>query len=483
MNPALKYKLTTIVRSFFIAAFLLINGCCGKDPGPEPPVQDPYDPLIADDYSNIASKSYSYLWGPYNLHDPTIIKHGGNYYIFSTDVAYGPNGDCGIMWRKSTDLVNWTFLGWVFDGVPPKALAFMEANQPGYEQLSIWAPFIYKVNDTYRLYYSVPGNNGLKLACIALATSTSPEGPWNDEGVVISCLPADSYNAIDPSVVVDMVNGKHWMCYGSYSSGLYLVELDPSTGLLNTPGDKGKLIAKRTNFNDAIEGGELLYNAELNRYYLFVSYDWLEDNYNVRVGRADSPEGPYYDINGNDMAAAGDNFPMITARYMFDYHSGWQGFGHNAVLYENGKYFYVSQARLGADIYCMDLHIRRMVWSETQWPTISPERYVNVPQTTISSADLAGDWEHIELMNTTAFNKSVIIKLASNGMIEGITGSTWTFENNILTLTLRNGSETYKCHVMNEWDWEKRQRTLVYTGMTSGGKNCWGKKTEEFKKE
>lgn len=478
-----KRKLNTVFSSLFIIALLFLNRCGCDDPDPPVVIQDHYDPLIADNYSNIASQSYSYLWGPYNLHDPTIIKHGGSYYIFSTDVAYGPNGDCGIMWRKSTDLVNWTFLGWVFDGVPPKALAFMEANQPGYDQLAIWAPFIHKVNSTYRLYYSVPGNNGLKLACIALATSTSPEGPWNDEGVVISCLPADDYNAIDPSVVVDKDNGKHWMCYGSYSSGLYLVELDPVTGLLKTPGDKGKLIAKRTNIHDAIEGGELLYNPELDKYYLFVSYDWLEDNYNVRVGRADSPEGPYYDINGNDMAAAGDNFPMITARYRFDNHSGWQGFGHNGVLYENGKYFYVSQARLGADKYCMDLHIRRMVWSETQWPTISPERYVNVPQTTILSSDLVGDWEHIELVSTNAFNESVIIKLASNGMIEGVTGSSWTYENNILTLTLRNGSETYKCHVMNEWDWEKRQRTLVYTGMTNGGKNCWGKKTEEFKKE
>ena len=174
---------------------------------------------------------------------------------------------------------------------------------------------------------------------------------------------------------------------------------------------------------------------------------------------------------------------MITARYRFDDHSGWQGFGHNGVLYESGKYFCVSQARLAEDKYCMDLHVRRMVWSETQWPTISPERYVNVPQTTILPADLVGDWEHIELISTTAFNQSAIIKLASGGMIEGVTGSTWTFENNILTLTLRNGTDVFKCHVMNEWDWEKDQRTLVYTGMTNGGKNCWGKKTEEFKKE
>lgn len=36
-----------------------------------------------------------------------------------------------------------------------------------------------------------------------------------------------------------------------------------------------------------------------------VSCDWLEDDYNVRVGRSDRPGGPYLDIHGNDMAARG----------------------------------------------------------------------------------------------------------------------------------------------------------------------------------
>lgn len=474
-------RVKRFIHCFFLAASLMFQGC--RDHGPDGPVQDPYDPLIPDDYSSIASQAYMYLWGPYNLHDPTIIKHGDYYYILSTDVAYGPNGKCGIMLRKSKDLVQWSFLGWVFNGVPPIPLAFMSAHQPGYQQLSIWAPFIIKVNDTYRLYYSVPGNNNLKLACIALATATSPEGPWTDKGIVISCLPEDNFNAIDPSVVIDKNNGRHWMCYGSYSSGLYLVELDPLTGMLKTSGDRGKLIAFRSNYMDAIEGGELLYNPELNKYFLFVSYDWLEDNYNVRVGRADSPEGPYYDIMGNDMAAPGDNYPMITAMYKFNNHSGWQGFGHNGVLNDAGKYYYVSQARLGADKYCMDLHIHRMVWSESGWPVISPERFANVPQTTMTSADLVGEWEHIELITTSAFNTSTTVNLAANGTLEGITGSSWTYRNNILTLSLRNGSDVVKCQVMNEWDWEKRQRTLVYTGMTAGGKNCWGKRSDAFIKK
>ncbi|MEI8224402.1 MAG: arabinan endo-1,5-alpha-L-arabinosidase [Bacteroidota bacterium] len=460
----------------FIVVILALLQCKKDKPIPDIPPQDPYNPYIADDYSNIADQSNSSLWGSFNLHDPTIIKDGEFFYIFSTDVAYGPNGKCGIMYRRSNDLVQWSFLGWVFNGIPPIPLAFMQANQTGYQQLSLWAPFIIKISDTYRLYYSVPGNNGLKLACIALATSSSPEGPWTDQGIVITCFPADNYNAIDPAVIVDQVNGKHWMTYGSYSAGIFIVELDPLTGKILHDGDKGNLVACRSNYDSAIEGSEILYNPEISRYYLFVSYDWLEDNYNVRVGRADKPEGPYYDINGNDMAASGDNIPMITARYKFKYHAGWQGFGHCGLLRDGTDYYYVSQARLGSNKYIMDLHIHRMVWSSTGWPTISPERYVNVPQTTITSTSLFGKWEHIDLVNTASFNESITIDLAANGMISGVTNSDWQFQDGTLTLSFNSGAKTYYCKVFNEWDWELKKRTLAYSGMTREGISGWGKK-------
>jgi arabinan endo-1,5-alpha-L-arabinosidase len=454
----------------------ILLSCKRDDNGTPDPEDDLYNPNIADEYGNIASLGNSSLWGSFNLHDPTIIKHSEYYYIFSTDVAYGPNLKCGIMYRRSKDLVHWEFLGWVFNGVPPLPLAFMQANQPGYQQLSLWAPFIIKVGDIYRLYYSVPGNNNVKLSCIALATSSSPGGPWTDQGIVISCLPEDNFNAIDPSVIIDHENGRHWMTYGSYSAGIFIVELNPLTGKILNTGDKGKILAKRSNYGNAIEGSEILYNPDLGKYYLFVSYDWLEDNYNVRAGRADKPEGPYYDINGNDMASAGDNFPMITARYKFRYHSGWQGFGHCGLLYDEGKYYYVSQARLGSNKYFMDLHIHRMVWSESGWPTISPERYVNVPQTNITSSDLVGKWEHIRLVSTATFNESIIIDLSSNGTVSGFTGSSWSYLNGTLTINLNNNSEIFHCHVFNEWDWEMKQLTLAYSGSTSGGISGWGKK-------
>jgi arabinan endo-1,5-alpha-L-arabinosidase len=309
-----------------------------------------------------------------------------------------------------------------------------------------------------------------------MVTLFMSQSAWTDEGIVISCLPSDNYNAIDPSVVIDQDNGKHWMTYGSYFAGIFIVELDPATGKILNNGDKGKLLAYRKQYMDAIEGSEILYNPELDKYYMFVSYDWLEDNYNVRVGRADQADGPYYDITGAGMAAVGDNYPMITAKYKFNYHSGWQGFGHCGLLRDVNDYFYVSQARLGSNKYLMDLHIHRMVWTSSGWPTISPERYADIPQTTISTVDLVGKWEHIDLAMTASFNESIRIEFASNGTSNGVQFSTWSFKDGLLTLSFHDGKDVYQCRVFNEWDWELRQSTLVYSGMTEKGRSGWGKK-------
>ncbi|HOK99237.1 MAG TPA: arabinan endo-1,5-alpha-L-arabinosidase [Bacteroidales bacterium] len=468
-----------ISYALFCALGLWCTSCSDKSDEPaDNPVN--YDPNIPDDYSSIAGKENAAKWGPYNLHDPSIIKHNGTYYIYSTDVAYGPNGQCGIMFRQSKDLVQWQFNGWLFDGVPAKELAFMQTYQTGYRQESIWAPYIIKVGDQFRLYYSVPGNDNLKLACIGLATSTSPSGPWNDEGIVISCLPSDNYNAIDPSVVVDAETGRHWMTYGSYSSGIYIVELDPATGFRKNTNDKGKLLAFRKRVHDAIEGSEIIYNPELKKYFLFVSYDWLEDTYNVRVGRSDKPEGPYLDYFGNDMAAVGDNFPVITAQYGFKGHPGWQGFGHCGLLRDSNQYFYVSQARLASNKYLMVLHVHRMLFTSDGWPVIAPERYVNVPQYAITADSLVGKWEVIYLSSVTKQNVAWYATFNADGTLTGyfngenITSSSWNFANNELTLQVN--AHTIKARLSCEWDWENKRRTICFTGLSEEGRSAWGKK-------
>jgi arabinan endo-1,5-alpha-L-arabinosidase len=455
-----------------ITGVILFFSCNDDDPADEKPAEN-YDPGYEDSYTDIAGIENSGLWGPYNLHDPSIVKFEDEYFIFSTDVMYGGTARAGIMRRKSEDLVKWFYKGWVFDAIPEEALQHI-INQ-GQTASNIWAPYAYVRGNEIRLYYSV-SVFGKSISAIGLATSESPYGPWEDQGIVVSTIQGSYVNAIDPAVIVDEVSGRTWMCYGSYWSGIYIVELDPATGKRLNSGDMGKKIAARTNYGSSIEGPEILYNSELDKYFLFVSYGWLEDSYNVRVGHSDTPDGPFIDYFGNDMADAGENFPIITAQYSFKNHPGWQGFGHCGLLHSGDNYFYVSQARLSSNIYLMDLHVRRLLWTPEGWPVIAPERYVDIPQTGKTSGDLIGKWEYICLEKTESRNFSTSIILEEDGTIDGLENSGWSYANDVLELSLEGGTVTAKALLSDEWDWENDTLTICFSGLSNEGRSVWGKK-------
>ncbi|HKJ31262.1 MAG TPA: family 43 glycosylhydrolase, partial [Balneolales bacterium] len=395
--------------------------------------RDTLNPGISDYYQKIAAFKDHLEWGSHNVHDPTVIKAGKWFYLYSTDAAYGRRNlkRVGIQVRRSKDLIHWQFLGWAFNGIPEKARKFVTKQNHGKKPRNIWAPFIMKVGKQYRLYYAV-SVFGSRASYVGLATSESPQGPWKQQGSVVKTTKADSMNAIDPSVVVNPQNGTYWMSYGSYFGGIFMIQLNPSTGMAVKPGDKGHRIAFRLKKGNSIEGSDLLYNPQLKKYYLFISYGWLGSSYNVRVGRANRPQGPYYDFDGKNMADVGNDVPRITAEYKFDHSSGWQGFGGSCSLRIGNKYFYLSQARPASHHHMMDLHVHKMVFTLGGWPVISPERYDDVPQETLTPDSLDGNWEYIVLNKTKSLNVSRHIQLLADGMISGGSShSKWSFDNGI----------------------------------------------------
>jgi arabinan endo-1,5-alpha-L-arabinosidase len=419
-------------------------------------------------------------WGIYNVHDPSVYKSGDWFYMYSTDVSMGGGTPSGGHKRRSQNLIDWEFLGTAFNGVPQSAKDFFLIHNPNYTDAGIWAPYLMKAGDEYRLYYSAPGSiTNQNLGFIGYATSNSAEGPWEDKGRVASSIPGDTINAIDPSVVIDEQTGQHWMAYGSYQMGMYMVELDPQTGGLLDPNDRGHLIARRAGSRHAsIEGPEVIYRN--GWYYLFVSYDWLEDFYNVRVGRSRTPAGPYLDFNGINMAINSDNVPMIIFPYRFNHHVGWQGTGHNSVFRDGDDYYIAHQARPSSSKFNMVLHIRKMFWIN-DWPVVSPQRYSDMPQTEITNEMVTGQWEHIPM----AYNRAIpnllpsIITLTATGTINNNTANTWTLLKDTLLMSWNNGQFVDRLIVSQEWDWENRVPTIVYTGMNQGGLNIWGKKVNQ----
>jgi arabinan endo-1,5-alpha-L-arabinosidase len=446
---------------------------------------------ITDTYADISAFTYYPKWTVYNVHDPSIKKFGDYYYCYSTDVGFGIDVRSGLQIRRSKDLVQWEYVGWVFSSLPGQGSAYI-TGKGGTPFNSLWAPYVMKVGSEYRLYYSL-SSAVARLSVIGMATATSPEGPWTEKGVVVTSANDASIqtNAIDPTVVTTTA-GEQYMYYGSAWDGIYILKLDASTGLAASPGDKGKRIANRGftggKYNGNIEGAEVIYNPDLKKYFLFISYDWLQTKYNVRVGRGDSPTGPFYDYNGQDINTNVDHGPMVLAPYQFNGHGGWQGTAHCAVFDDgSGQYFMAHQGRPGVNSYFMDLHVRKISWTPDGWPVVSPERYANVAQTAIATADVAGTYEKITLgyhivpgygteQTNPDFQVATTFKLDAVGTIDGNATDTWTYTSPYITLKYAAGA-TYKLKVERERDWENKvSSTLIFTGLDNTGTAVWGKK-------
>ncbi|WP_187261124.1 arabinan endo-1,5-alpha-L-arabinosidase [Pontibacter beigongshangensis] len=481
---------------------LLIVVSCSKDKDPiaDATYTQPQQPFdinnINDTYPNLAPIDFSGRWGPYNTHDPSVLKTGEYYYSYSTDAAFGTAVKPGIQVRRSKDLVEWEFRGWALSGLPQQAVNYITGKKASPNQ-SIWAPYILKVGAEYRLYYSL-ASTGFRVSAIGLLTSNSPEGPWLEKGLAVTSeTNGPGTNAIDPSVVVTP-SGEHWMHYGSAWDGLFVVQLDPATGLAKTPGDRGKRIVRRGMtggmYNGNLEGPEIIYNEQQQLYYLFVSYDWLETKYNVRVYRSPNPDGPFVDWNGVNVDNQADNGPMILSPYKFMGHGGWQGVSHPAVFKDNGKYYIAHQGRPGGpgnERFYMVMHVREIVWTESGWPVVSPQRYAAVPQTpAITPADLAGEYEQIVLtqpvvpgygneQTNPGFSEAFATKLNANGTINEGGNNTWVYNAPWLELKWNGGQFTDKLHVSRGRDWENKvASTIVMTGLNGDGTAIWLKKKQ-----
>ena len=356
------------------------------------------------------------------------------------------------------------------------------------------------------MYYAITidgyidgANSWGERAFIGMMETTDPStNKWEDKGFVITNYSDKElnfhvsptawqqcyykYNAIDPSFIITP-EGEHWLIYGSWNSGFAAVQLNPETGktvvdpLPNPWGAEneaayGKQIWTRKAGDrwQASEAPEVIYHD--GYYYLFMAYDALEVPYNTRVVRSNTIDGTY----------TGDA-PVLTHPYKFADNQGWVGISHCAVFDDgNGNWYYASQQRFpetaGGNVpnAVMLAGVRSIQWLSTGWPVVMPERYAAVPQISISSAEIAGTWEHIDLGYSYGnMKESSTMTFATDGTItDGIwKGGKWSFDAATNTLTA-NGVEL---KVQRECDWEAapRKHTIVYSGINSD-KSYWGKK-------
>jgi arabinan endo-1,5-alpha-L-arabinosidase len=278
-----------------------------------------------------------------------VQLRNGNYEVFSTHD--------GIEIYGSPDRVHWRSIGQALPGGAPWADDYQNGDAS-----DLWAPDVSFHRGRYYLYYAV-SSFGSNHSAIGLATSrTARPGSWHDHGLVVATNSGDDANAIDPGLLVD-TRHRWWLSYGSFWSGIKLVQLDPSTGK-PVPDATVTSLAQRPS-PDAIEGAYIVNHG--GYYYLFASYDFccrgVNSTYNIKVGRAVDPQGPYVDAAGIPMTDDGGTQVLATHGYVI-------GPGGQTVLHDRHRDWLVYHYYNKRDAGTPRLAINALTW-RNGWPVVS----------------------------------------------------------------------------------------------------------------
>lgn len=303
---------------------------------------------------NLHGTDYSLpeLKGVTSIHDPSrIIKEKDRFWVFGTGR--------GIISRWSNDLITWYEGPIVFKEAPHWTLEWVPEHRGRF-----WAPDLIKLGGRYLLYYSV-STWGSRQSAIGLAVNQTlnteaSNYKWEDLGAVIKTTSKDDFNAIDPYPFLDE-HGTLWLVFGSYWSGIKLIELDSTTGLRKSTNSTIYSLA----WNESIEAGALFYKQGF--YYLFVNWGQCckgtNSTYEIRVGRATKIIGPYVDREGKEMLKGGGSLLLSSI-------SPYIGPGHPAFFEHNGKlwmsYHYYDSRSMGRP----SLDIIPIEWDENGWPYV-----------------------------------------------------------------------------------------------------------------
>ncbi|WP_166435910.1 family 43 glycosylhydrolase [Cellulomonas shaoxiangyii] len=275
-------------------------------------------------------------------HDPTVVKRPDGSYLVATTGR-------GIPLKTSRDRTAWTDAGSAF----PNGTPWTSAHTTG----DLWAPDLSYRDGQYWLYYSA-STFGSRNSGIYLATSpTGNAGSWTNRGLVVSTTASSDHNAIDPDVVTD-AQGRTWMSYGSFWTGIKLIEINPSTGLR-----QGTALHSLATRSAGLEAPDILYRD--GWYYLFVSFDaccrGADSTYRVAVGRSASITGPYVDRAGTRMTSGGGT-EILAGR------GSVNGPGHSATLRDTDGdvlfyhwYTDAGDSRLGINL---------LGWDSAGWPFV-----------------------------------------------------------------------------------------------------------------
>ncbi len=357
-----------------LAMLLLASGCGGGNdapsasvaiapsPAPTPAAPSPTPSSAPTPSPTSASIALTGAISP--VHDPSILKDGDTYYLFTTGNAGDSEGLLAL--RTSSDMRAWALRGGSYAALP----AWTRTAVPG--ATGMWAPDISKAGNQFRLYYSIStfGRNqsGIGLATAMRIDPAAPAASWVDQGPVIQSQTGDDFNAIDPMAFSD-ADGRSWLVFGSFWTGIKLIRIDPASGLRLAGDPVPRALAQRP-APGAVEAPFILRHGSY--YYLFVSFDSCcqggASTYNTVVGRSSAPDGPYVDRDGKPMLQGGGT--AVLANGQSD-GSRFVGRGGASILQQSEGDYIVYHAYDRQQNGAPTLQIQPLIWTPDGWPVAS----------------------------------------------------------------------------------------------------------------
>ena len=467
----------------FVLTALALASCAPAEPD--------YDFTV--DMSGIPTQNVS---SGVSVHDPSILRVGDTYYIYGSHMASA----------SATDLMHWTKMSDGYGAQNPifgaiynkakEAFAYTGSTSSVIPATgdAVWAPDV-KYNEKlgkYVMYYCT--SSTFNASNLAYAVSDTPDGTFEWQGALIYSgfdkntirytdvldyvdeetalsryVNGQGYNyleypnAIDPTLFTD-ADGNDWLVYGSWSGGIFLLEIDEETGKVIHPADDpdndvDAYFGKRLlgGGHKSIEGPYILYDKDSGFYYLFLSYGNLqrEGGYQMRVFRSENPDGPYVDMNGKapDYRVNHADFGLkLSGNYMLpSLPVAYMATGHNSAFIDNdGRRYIVYHTRF--NVQNSEAHsprVHQYLLNADGWPCMLPYQTQGetVSPTGYTEDQVAGRYYYIDqgTFIGSSVSQPMIIYLNKGGKakVENEEG-TWSMDKDSYFVTITLGDKEYK---------------------------------------
>ncbi|MGO4547101.1 family 43 glycosylhydrolase [Paenibacillus sp. 2TAB23] len=232
----------------------------------------------------ITGPTYSNLNQLPGIADPHAMFYEGVYYLYGTDTANSPNMQTGIKVYTSTDLVNWTEVGYAL------------RNEDSWGSKQFWAPEVIEKDGMFYMYYAVEEH-------LAVATSDSPLGPFKQD--VQEPIHLDP-KEIDAHIFTDD-DGKTYMYFVRFNNNNHLLVAEMNDDMKTIKEDTIKFVFAPTQEWEnsqkppvaSINEGPFVIKHKGTYYMTYSGNHFQSPDYGVGYATAPTPLGPWtkYEFN------------------------------------------------------------------------------------------------------------------------------------------------------------------------------------------